>query len=529
MSGAEYRKPVPENTFDRLKISATQTLEEVGSVNNQTTNENLNDPIYTLANKMGKAYQMQLNCNLTPVISSNNASRLFDNFLLQDQKNIVIDKHSKGMQEMNSWKCNKKEVIQTTLAVLENISNYIKVNQPILTDPLEGYNRWMFDVNEKIYEKAVNPLVNGYRDAIHQNLRIGIKNLISNAMSPARLINSLLQLDFEKSGRVIARTLINTTFGIGGLADVAGEEYHIEKVEDDFDKAFDMWGMPSGPYIVLPLIGSSTTSNTIGRAANFFISPAFLFSSAPTSIGVSVQDSVNNSSLNIGEKKQLETNGLDKYYSTRILHAQKRILASLDIIKAKDRMNLLASKMTEHNPRKSARLKEFKTFIKNKERIKLTKPYDSGLQKIVIKIPKLVEDISQFNSKNNQAKLINSDITFKKLTSSNDEILKKLEKWVKAWENQDIELYLSFYSKEFVPTNGRYSDWWIDRIAALKRHANISIQLENIQIFSSKDTAEIDFTQSFKSNRYSDIGIKKLIWVKNGSDWKITKETWKPQ
>ena len=129
---------------------------------------------------MGKAYQMQLNCNLTPVISSNNASRLFDNFLLQDQKNIVIDKYSKGMQEMNSWKCNKKEVIQTTLAVLENISNYIKVNQPILTDPLESYNRWMFDVNEKIYEKAVNPLVNGYRDAIHQNLRIGIKNLIQH-------------------------------------------------------------------------------------------------------------------------------------------------------------------------------------------------------------------------------------------------------------------------------------------------------------------------------------------------------------
>ena len=104
MSGAEYRKPVPENTFDRLKISTTQTLEEVDSVNNQTINENLNDPIYTLANKMGKAYQMGLNCNLTSVISSNDASRLFDNFILQDQKNIVMDKHSKRMQEMNRWK-----------------------------------------------------------------------------------------------------------------------------------------------------------------------------------------------------------------------------------------------------------------------------------------------------------------------------------------------------------------------------------------------------------------------------------------
>ena len=528
MSGAEYRKPVPENTFDRLKLSATQTLEEVGSVNDQTTNENLNDPIYTLANKMGKAYQMQLNCNLTPVISSNDASRLFDNFLLQDQKNIVMDKHSKGMQEMNSWKCNKKEVIQTTLAVLDNISNYIKVNQPILTDPLEGYNRWMFDVNEKIYEKALNPLVNGYRDAIHQNLRIGIKNLISNAMSPVRLINSLLQLDFEKSGRVIARTLINTTFGIGGLADVAGEEYHIDQVDDDLDKAFDMWGIPSGPYVVLPLIGSSTTSNTIGRVANFFISPAFLFSSAPTNIGVSVQDSVNNASLNLGKKKQLETNGLDKYYSTRILYAQKRILVSLDIIKAKDRMNLLASKMAEHNPRKSARLKEFKTFIKNKERIKLTKPFDSGLKKIGIEIPKLVEDISQFNSKQNQAKLINSDITFNKLTSSNDEILKKLEKWVNAWENQDIETYLSFYAKDFRGSKKNHAGWLVSRKYALKRNNSISIQLKNIKMNINKDTVQFNFTQIYKSDNYSDIGTKEILLSNNGNELKIFNEVWKP-
>ena len=131
MTGAEFRKSAPENTFDRLNHKTTQTLEEVNSVNDQTTNENLIDPIYNLANKMGKVYQMQLNCNLTPVISPNDASRVFDNFLLQDQKNIVMDKHSKGMQEMESWKCNKKEVIQTTLAVLENISNHIKVSQPI--------------------------------------------------------------------------------------------------------------------------------------------------------------------------------------------------------------------------------------------------------------------------------------------------------------------------------------------------------------------------------------------------------------
>ena len=86
MTEAEFRKSAPETTFDRLKLNTTQTLEDFDSVNDQTTNENLIDPIYTLANKMGKVYQMQLNCNLTPVISPNDASRFFDNFLLQDEK-----------------------------------------------------------------------------------------------------------------------------------------------------------------------------------------------------------------------------------------------------------------------------------------------------------------------------------------------------------------------------------------------------------------------------------------------------------
>ena len=528
MTGAEFRKSAPENTFDRLNHKTTQTLEEVNSVNDQTTNKNLIDPIYTLANKMGKAYQMQLNCNLTPVISLNNAGRFFDNFLLQDQNNIAMDKHSKGMQEMNSWKCNKKEVTQTTLAVLENMSNHIKVNQPILTDPLEGYNRWMFDVNEKIYDKALSPLVKVYHDTIHLNLRIGLKNLFSNAMSPVRLINSLLQLDFEKSGRVIARTLINTTFGIGGLADVAGEEYHIDQVDADFEKTFDMWGMPSGPYVVLPVIGSSTPRNTIERAVNFFISPAFLFSSASTNIGVSVQDSVNNASLNIGKKQTSETNGLNKYYSTRILYRQKRIYSSLGITEAIEKMNLLARKVTANKARKSTRLKEFKISIKNKDRIKLTKPFDSGFKKIGIELPKLVEDIASFNVKHNQGKLINIHKTLYKPTNSNDEISKYLEKWLNAWESQNVKLYLSFYVKGFRGSKKKHADWLVFRQYALKRNNNISIQLKNIKIILDKDTVHINFTQIYKSDSYSDIGIKEIVLTKKENEWKIFSEVWQP-
>ncbi len=230
----------------------------------------------------------------------------------------------------------------------------------------------------------------------------------------------------------------------------------------------------------------------------------------------------------MAKKKQLETSGLDKYDITHILYAKKRILASLDIIKAKDRINLLASKMAEHNPRKSARLKEFKAFIKNKERIKLTKPFDSGLKKIGIEIPKLVEDISQFNLKQNQAKLVNSDITFNELTSSNDEISNKLEHWVKAWENKDIETYLSFYAKDFRGSKENHSAWLVFRKYALKRNNSISIQLKNIKMIINKDTVQFNFTQIYKSDNYSDVGTKEILLSNNGNELKIFSEVWKP-
>jgi len=112
--------------------------------------------------------------------------------------------------------------------------------------------------------------------------------------------------------------------------------------------------------------------------------------------------------------------------------------------------------------------------------------------------------------------------------TSKDLVSKHLDKWIRAWEKQDIELYLSFYSKEFKGSKERHADWRISRQAALKKHTNISIQLQNIQISQNKDTVGINFTQTFKSDGYSDIGVKELVWAKNGSDWRIIKETWIP-
>ena len=71
-------------------------------------------------------------------------------------------------------------------------------------------------------------------------------------------------------------------------------------------------------------------------------------------------------------------------------------------------------------------------------------------------------------------------------------------------------------------------DWRVSRRLILKSHTNISIGLQNIQISQNNDIAKTDFTQTFKSDKYSDIGIKELFWVKYGGNWRITSETWFP-
>ena len=115
------------------------------------------------------------------------------------------------------------------------------------------------------------------------------------------------------------------------------------------------------------------------------------------------------------------------------------------------------------------------------------------------------------------------------VTTQNDLVLKLLDKWIRSWQNKETDLYLSFYLKSFKGLEETHADWRISRQAALKRNTNISIQIRNIQSYSVKDTVEVNFTQIFESDSYFDIGTKKLVFRKNESDWKITKEAWVPQ
>ena len=96
----------------------------------------------------------------------------------------------------------------------------------------------MFGFNEGFYEHFMEPIARGYRDLVSSDIRLAISNVFNNALAPVRLVSSVLQGDMNKTGRVIGRTLINTTIGLGGMFDVADKGFGIKSVNEDLDQVF---------------------------------------------------------------------------------------------------------------------------------------------------------------------------------------------------------------------------------------------------------------------------------------------------
>lgn len=133
-------------------------------------------------------------------------------------------------------------------------------------------------------------------------------------------------------------------------------------------------------------------------------------------------------------------------------------------------------------------------------------------------------------------KSIETPIKTKKGLNSNDvfntrNIIKPyLVNWIKAWENRKIDLYLSFYSKNFVDPRRSYSKWEASRRNSLNKTTNISIKITDLKThILNNNSIKVSFVQQFRSNIISDIGTKEMWWKKEEGNWKIIKETWQPQ
>jgi len=128
---------------------------------------------------------------------------------------------------------------------------------PRKDDPLEKFNRKMYAFNDFADRVAIRPVAVGYRKVTNRTSRTLISNFFANIESPITIANDLLQANLKQAANATGRLAINTTIGLFGIFDPASE-LGIEASTTDFGVTLAKWGVPDGPYIVLPLIGSTT-------------------------------------------------------------------------------------------------------------------------------------------------------------------------------------------------------------------------------------------------------------------------------
>lgn len=135
-------------------------------------------------------------------------------------------------------------------------------------DPFEPFNRTIYAFNYRFDQWVFLPVVSGYRYVTPELVQSGVRNFYSNLLEVPTLVNSALQLKAERVMNSTARLLFNTIFGVGGLWDPASA-MGLPKWREDFGQTLGHYGVPAGPYLMLPLIGPSSVRDSSGRIADY--------------------------------------------------------------------------------------------------------------------------------------------------------------------------------------------------------------------------------------------------------------------
>jgi len=139
-------------------------------------------------------------------------------------------------------------------------------------DPLEGLNRGVTKFNTGADKVLIKPMTSIYQLVFPKFMRKGIHNFSKNLGEPIIFVNEVLQLDMDDASKSLGRFMLNSTVGIGGLVDVA-EKQGVPQQNESFGQTLATYGVPPGPYIVLPLLGPSNARDVVGRVGEGFANP----------------------------------------------------------------------------------------------------------------------------------------------------------------------------------------------------------------------------------------------------------------
>jgi phospholipid-binding lipoprotein MlaA len=189
-------------------------------------------------------------------------------------------------------------------------------------DPLEPMNRAIFSFNDAVDRSVAVPIAKGYQKITPHPLRTAISNFFSNLGDLSNVANELLQLKITDATSDLIRFAMNTTFGVGGLIDFATLA-RLPKHHQDFGLTLGRWGVPSGPYLVLPIFGPSTFRDSVGLAVDVRFNPLnYIEPAARTPLYILQFVSVRSDML--GATNILQEAALDKYSFVRDAYLQQR-------------------------------------------------------------------------------------------------------------------------------------------------------------------------------------------------------------
>ena len=196
-------------------------------------------------------------------------------------------------------------------------------NNHVLSDPLEPMNRAVFRFNDRLDKIVMQPVARAYRAVLPTGLRNVISNVFSNVGEVFNVANNLLQGKPVETAESFMRFTINTVFGLGGTIDIASP-MGLNPHKQDFGVTLGVWGIPAGPYLVLPLLGPSSLRDTVGTAAHFTVDPINNYPNLPVRNTVSGVRLVSARANLLDAGKLLDEAALDKYSFVRDAYLQRR-------------------------------------------------------------------------------------------------------------------------------------------------------------------------------------------------------------
>ena len=190
-------------------------------------------------------------------------------------------------------------------------------------DPYEKFNRSVFTFNDAVDRNALIPAATAYKKVLPSFVQTGVNNFFANLSDVWSGANNVMQGKIERGVSDVTRVLINSTFGLGGVIDIASDA-GLERHSEDFGQTLGYWGVPSGPYVMLPLLGPSTLRDTAGLPVDIAADPwGYGISSRARNIGTVVRV-IDQRAVLLDATNLLEGAALDRYEFIRDGYLQQR-------------------------------------------------------------------------------------------------------------------------------------------------------------------------------------------------------------